>query len=81
MRDATTDVILPKIAAYMERNHNSDASGIQMYLARRGIYATIGRIERLLDESDISGAVRVNGRLYLMDYVPMRDAARVFGGR
>ena len=81
MIDATVEVVLPKIADYIERHHNSDSAGIQMYLARRGIYATIGRIERLLDESDISCAVRVNGRLYLMDYVPMRDAARVFGGR
>lgn len=66
MKDATAEVILPKIAEYIERNHNSDVRGIQMHLARRGIYAPIGRIERLLDEADISGAVR--------------DAARVFGG-
>lgn len=81
MRDATEEVILPKIAAYIERHHNSDARGIQMYLARRGVYATLARIDRLIEESDISGVVRVNGRLYFMDYVPMRDAARVFGGR
>lgn len=80
MRDATEQVILPKIADYIEKHHRSDSAGIQLYLARRGIYAPIGRIERLLDEADISGAVRVNGRLVLMSYVPKRDAARVFGG-
>lgn len=79
MRDATEEVILPKIAAYIERHHNSDVRGIQMYLARRGVYAPLARIDRLIDESDISGVVRVNGRMVSRQNIPVRDAALVFG--